>query len=449
MPDRSLRNLSVAEQRRAMALWRQRADAALRAAKQSDRSPRRQIEMGLAAEPWQPSSLPPPRERGRLARCVNAMSEPRNRGYNDALRRLLFALVEYDSPMLGDYQYVSAMKPLAKLYARWVRPPEEWKPRTHNVGRQFSSLLRHLLAHYAVPRVFDVTVLEGNPAQIEWFIHVGGGKNLRKAPALPYPLTKMMAHHALLAPDDVPGGAPGGLRWGQVRGLGGSTRLATAVCATAMARPMPDEPFWLTVVQFFVNNPMLDPAQVRPIVDFIFDQRFVAGAGRIVNGVHEGGGIPQPNLSMKGRTVESVLRQMEQWHRRLARLPKAGQAARRWLPSGIQPYNRVEGVPGNQRMFVTVEMLDEAELRDEGRAMRHCVASYAASCATGRCAIFSLREDDGGGQVRRLTVEVNVQNRRILQARGRYNAKPDGVDERVLRAWGTAAGLSVPPMNRM
>jgi hypothetical protein len=48
-----------------------------------------------------------------------------------------------------------------------------------------------------------------------------------------------------------------------------------------------------------------------------------------------------------------------------------------------------------------------------------------------------------------LTIEVIVPNRRIVQARGRFNAQPDGVDERILRAWATTAGLSIAPMDRM
>ena len=159
------------------------------------------------------------------------------------------------------------------------------------------------------------------------------------------------------------------------------------------------------------------------------------------------GEIPQPNLSMKGRTVESLLRQMQAWHRLLAREARAGAriaaAPTKWRPSGIDGYERVEGTPGNKRCFRVVELLDANELAYEGRAMRHCVASYAYSCAGGRCAIFSLREEVGGAakSVRRLTVEVSVPTRRIVQARGPLNAPPGGVEERILRAWATTARL--------
>jgi hypothetical protein len=193
---------------------------------------------------------------------------------------------------------------------------------------------------------------------------------------------------------------------------------------------------------------MLDPHQVGPIIDFLHAQRFERGPARVEGGTVVAGVVPQPHLSMKGRTVESLLRQMQAWHRMLARETKAGAGAGtpiKWRPSGIDGYERVEGTPGNQRLFRVVELLDARELAYEGRAMRHCVASYAHSCAGGRCAIFSLREEFGAGAqtMRRLTVEVSVAHRRIVQARGRLNAPPGGVEERILRAWATTARLVI------
>jgi hypothetical protein len=433
---------SPSELCREAALARERADRVLRAAKQSERSLHRQIEMACCGVRW----------RGRLYRWVSDLVASSDRLERDAVRTLLFAAADIDSPMLGRYAHVRALVALAKLRGQWIRPLAAWRPRTHNVDRQFAALARHLLARYPVPRVFDAAFFEGPHLAAQWFIHIGLGNNLRTAAGLPFPLTKMMAHHALLAPADDAGGGISALRWGQVRGLGGSERLAAAVVASRLRDSLPDEPFWLTVIQFFVANPMLDPQQVGPIVDFLLAQRFHVGPARLVNGAVEAGVIPQPNLSMKGRTVATLLRQMHQWHRHLARgETKAGDGPACWLPSGIAGYERVEGAPPHQRLFRIVELLTSHELRKEGGAMRHCVASYAHSCAARRCAIFSLREEDGsaGAAVRRLTIEVVIQNRRIVQARGRFNTRPDGVDERILRAWATTAGLSVAPTNRM
>src|SRR6185437_14073376 len=249
------------------------------------------------------------------------------------------------------------------------------------------------------PKFFDEAWTEhSTDTHREWFIHIGTGGNLRTASGLPFPLTRMMAHHALLAPDDV--SILAALRWGQVRALGGSERLARAILNTRLRDPQVTEPFWLSVLQFFVANPMLDPNQVGPIVDWIHNQRFVGEPQHIVNGVVRGGTIPQANLCMKGRSVQGVLHQVERWHRELNRATGRGLLA--WSPCGIPGYERVEGNEGSQRIVRIEELISSADLQAEGRAMHHCVASYARTCAHGGAAIFSLRIDSGAGLERRV-----------------------------------------------
>ena len=94
-----------------------------------------------------------------------------------------------------------------------------------------------------------------------WYKHIGLGRNIRTAD-LPLPYTKRMAHLFLQAPDHFT--VEMALRWGQVRGLGGSEVLASAVAATRLGRSFEHEDFWQTVLHFFVNEPMLDPVARRP-----------------------------------------------------------------------------------------------------------------------------------------------------------------------------------------
>jgi hypothetical protein len=176
-------------------------------------------------------------------------------------------------------------------------------------------------------------------------------------------------------------------------------------------------------------------------VDWIRNQRFVGEPQRIVNGIVCGGGIPQPALTMKGRSVESVLHQVERWHRDLNNTTIQGSTV--WPSCGIPGYERIEGAEGSQTIVRIDEIVASAELQQEGRAMRHCVASYARTCARGTSAIYSLKQDKGTGLDRRLTIQLDVPSKRIIQARGRFNALPLALDERYLRNWATAAGLGV------
>jgi len=110
---------------------------------------------------------------------------------------------------------------------------------------------------------------------------------------------------------------------------------------------------------------------------------------------------------------------------------------------GIPGYERIEGVEGSQTIVRIDEIVNAADLQQEGRAMRHCVASYTRTCASGASAIYSLKQDKGAGFDRRLTIQVEVASKQIVQARGRFNALPAPLDQRYLTNWATVAGLTI------
>lgn len=419
------------EARRQALLRRLRAEQILHETHEGSSSIERQIDLGFASFRKQ--------KKTQLSRWISECAQTLDATQREAFRTLLMA-VSPRSSMLEERKYVGGMARMARFATRWLRGPAGFSARSYNPSRQFSELARYLFARWPVPKFFDEAWTEHpSDTQREWFIHVGNGGNLRTAAGLPYPLTRMMAHHALLAPNDVSIG--GALRWGQVRALGGSERLARAILNTRLREPQVAEQFWLTVLHFFVANPMLDPHQIGPIVDWIYNQRFVGEPQHIVDGIVRGGTIPQPNLCMKGRSVQSVLHQVERWHRELNRATGRGLVA--WPPSGICGYERIEGTEGSQRIVRIEELVTSADLQQEGRAMHHCVASYARTCARGASAIFSLRIEAGAGIDRRVTIEVDVRAKRIVQVRGRFNALPQLIDERYLRNWATVAGLSI------
>src|ERR1700761_9329537 len=79
------------------------------------------------------------------------------------------------------------------------------------------------------------------------------------------------------------------------------------------------------------------------------------------------------------------------------------------------------------------ELTDSAQLRREGAALRHCVASYVYNCSRGVSSIWSLRSWRGEKIRHLLTVEVNQQGRAVVQARGRDNRWPAGKPLEFLR----------------
>jgi hypothetical protein len=363
----------------------------------------------------------------------------------DALRELL-GFCRDETDLLTDQEaprYAKALLALAAHHRDWIRPLGDWRSPSHNAGRQYHSLLRHMIAHYDVPTFLDSAWLEGlTPQAVKyqgWYKHIGSGQNIRTAVDLPIPLTRKQAHHFLRAPEDFD--IPAAFRWAVIIDLGGDERLVRSILGTRVGTSFEAEGFWESVFRFFAAHPMLDPARHGPIVDYLFHQKFQPSVPNPRDGEPGQPALipPQPNLSMKGRTVEALLQAVRHWHRSLARptgvIPS-------WRPSGFPPFTHDEGADAGGRRFEILELLTAEELIEEGREMHHCVASYAGSCASGRTSIWSLRKVlDTGRQARLATVEVSNNRRLIVQARRRGNDLPTQGELAILRRWGEASGL--------
>jgi hypothetical protein len=226
-------------------------------------------------------------------------------------------LLESTSKLFQTPEHVQGVVALLQDVEGYIRPISTWKPVSHNVDRQFSSLARHLWAHYDVPIFMDKAWLHGEDIHQQWFKHLGAGHNIRTAFHLPCPLTKKMAHHFLHAPSSY--SIEAAFRWGQVSALGGDQRLADALQETRLIHEFRDDHFWLSVLRFFIRNPLLDPVHISPIIDYIWHQRYEPRVVFVEQGVAEEMGPEQPNFSMRGRTVMSLLRAVDAWHRQLGR----------------------------------------------------------------------------------------------------------------------------------
>ena len=356
-----------------------------------------------------------------------------------ALLKLLLYL-DTNSDLLKEDTHIQGIAALANHHESWIRPLETWKVKKHNRDRQFSELARHLLAAYAVPSFMDSVWFNGNITHQDWFKHIGTGQNIRTAPDLPILLTKKMAHHFLKAPKDYT--VAEALRWGQVHALGGDRYLVDALRQTRLTRTFSNDDFWLNVIRFFTANPMLDVNHVNPIVDYIWHQRYENRRVFIERGVAREIGPAQPNFSMNGRTPETLLRQVEAWHSELGRQVKGGDLE--WIRSGIGEFHFLEGSEAarNMRFWSIRELLSSDELIDEGRAMQHCVSTYAGSCHAGRSSIWTMEIEDENGRRKILTIEVAPRVKAIRQVRGKRNRSPTPKEKNLLRNWADQEGLS-------
>jgi hypothetical protein len=145
-------------------------------------------------------------------------------------------------------------------------------------------------------------------------------------------------------------------------------------------------------------------------------------------------------VEVRSRTFASVIREAHDWQRR------AGKGILRW------PRSRWKGMvmpvaptPNESRSgeWHIVELLDSRELSLEGRAMRHCVGTYARDCTRRRSSIWSLRFRWSGESVVRpaLTIEVDPGRATIVQLRAVANARPTGWPLELVQRWAAREGL--------
>jgi len=354
-------------------------------------------------------------------------------------RYLLY--IDSKSKLLETEYFAKGVLALLQNSTDWTRPLETWIPESHNTDRQFSSLARHLWAKYSVPLFMDNAWLQGGAVQQGWFKLLGAGGNIRNATDLPLPLTKMMAHHFLKAPATYSIGAA--FRWGQAHALGGNQRLADALLETRLVRDFQDNDFWLSVLRFFVNNPMLDTVHINPIVDYIWHQRYEPRAIFVQPGVAEDIGPEQPHFSMHGRRVDALLRAVDAWHRQLGGETRGGRF--QWQKSDIADWTFVEGDKESKNMKVwrIAELLSSNELVAEGRQLGHCVATYGRSCHRGICCIWKMEVETRDGVAKALTIEVGKAHRMIRQIRGKHNRLATDEEKAVISRWAEQSGLTL------
>ena len=337
----------------------------------------------------------------------------------------------------GVYAANRAILALALEHEAWLAPVETWQPRPAPTRPVLASLAEHLLARYPLPALMASVWHEGEPGaatrEQRWYKQLGLGESLRRI-GLPLPLTRAMAHRFLSAPCHL--GMVAGLRWAQLTELGASAPLRDEVLRTRLGTALDDEGYWEAVLHFFVNQPLLPLDEVRPIVDF----------------------LDQEKLPIKGRSCASLIRLVREWHRELGRVAAANVA---WAPAAIRGFTWLEKRrPARQQHRPDEEPLDEDRtwrieelcsnraLVLEGRAMRHCVATYVRECVQGRSSIWSLQAEVRGLRTRALTLEVDPRVRRLVQARRRHNGSPSPAERAIVRRWAEREGIIIPPALR-
>lgn len=365
-----------------------------------------------------------------------------------SLHDMLLMLIKHEDLLFQsvagreDMPFIRGLIKLHDRKALWVRQLDDWKPKAKNSERKFGELTHHLFDKYGdVPRFMEAVWLRGDRPSWryrDWYVHLGRGHNLRTAKSL-VPLTKKMAHHFLRAPDNYT--VEQAVRWGQLWALGARENAIHAVAATRLCRSFENEKFWFTVLRFIADNPMLDPRQIGPMVDYLQNQRFEPTEVEVAPGQWRQEPPPQPRLSMSGRTVDTLMRQVDAWHVGLGRLRDLPEG--RYDEAGFDGFHIEKREAGGTVHWAIRQLRSAKDLQLESDELRHCVASYHWSCARGQCTIWSLSMSGNGQDYeRRQTIEVDKTGT-IVQCRGLANRDPSRDEWAIVNAWASAQNLQI------
>lgn len=308
-----------------------------------------------------------------------------------------------------------------------------WEPKGKGGMTIFRSLCDHLLARYPMPSFLWNVFFEKDDALSHKLIPIvtklAQGESLYKLCQDRIPLTRAMCHEVLTTKGDI--SLLSAIRRAQVKAVGGDARLHKIWMSTRCGLDLyakPDEEFYATVLHWLAKNPMLDHAQVGPMIDYIQYRR-----------------RQDVNFTMKGRSVLAMMKGMEEWHGELKRIKVTHGMV--FKPSGFQEATFDKSHNGKNghvhEVWRCFEILTSKQLADEGRAMSHCVYSYSWSIEKGTVSIWSLTMEDSTGNWRMLTVEVRNDTRQIVQARGRFNRPADTKTYQVLQDWASKNSLVI------
>jgi len=158
------------------------------------------------------------------------------------------------------------------------------------------------------------------------------------------------------------------------------------------------------------------------------------------------------SFSFSGRTIYSVIKLCNEWHeqvrkeaeqaRKMAAMPNGKPGGiPRWRGLGISRFIHET----EECVWRITELTSDQDLINEGRKMKNCVGEYADKCASGYSAVFSVERINKMNQLieNAATLEVNVSNRMLIQAKGKCNAVlPDKTMSAITR-WAISNRINV------
>ncbi len=328
--------------------------------------------------------------------------------------------------------FLQGLANLAIAQHYWKNPTWEWpQPPCAGSRVQFNHLVQHLFDCPQMPFFMHSVWLTPADTTARSFQKIyrqlADGRNLRGCNT-PVKLSREAVDFFHQAPDHFT--ALQAMFWAQTRAAGATPRLANALAQSALPHGGDEAEYWSEVIAMLTRH-----------------ETKVIAAGNFY------GVIPtllQQMLRNKQDYPQSFIQaispaELDFILRHKGRLSASMRDT--WKPSGIGGYceDEIDENGWVQRTWRVRELLNSQELASEGRAQRNCVATYKYYCRNGYSSIWSLACHEGTKRIHATTIEVNLEERCIDEALGRFNREPSQPALRVMRKWATEQQITIAP----
>lgn len=322
--------------------------------------------------------------------------------------------------------------------SKYVRNPDDWISRSYNLNKQKIDFIRWVYCLYPVPQfMFELFTDKAKsepfvnnllPRKLfyKWFIIIATGGSFAKCSKEIF--TKKEAHLFLNAPDN--NTIIENIWWAKCKSID-LARKVTHVIVKRLFRNINPPRHYLGIANLFWWQRLLillknceDEVSIESlndIMDFLRDR-------------HNNSDV----FDLKGRTFNSLIKLSNEWHRTM-QFRKFGNQNFTWRGIDIPDWNWTD--KKQTSTWTVTQLLTSKELFNDGKRMRHCVASYGQRCMQGQSAIFSLMEDDGMNMPEKhITIELS-SNKQLVQANARMNRQPKGMAKLILNKWLSHNGI--------
>lgn len=366
--------------------------------------------------------------------------------------KLFYALCNHkkDNKKVGSackkktWEEVDGIVSIPEIFNDWeIRNKEDWKATSHNIEKQQISYIKHLFVKYPVPNFFYELFIDkydkhkrhqrvrgGYTIQeqiaLNWFLIIAQGGSFKKEASTYF--TSKEAHLYLNAPNCY--NWKQNFWWTKCKAAGIHDKFIRVLIDREFAlkdieKDIIFEKYYKYFILFFNKyQEEMDKDTLVEILDYL---RFMRA--------HD------YKYTLKGRTLGSVIKQSNAWHRQSHKLTNGGFVT--WKGSGFRPWtHRI-----NNRLWEVKELTDSKELYKEGQVQKHCVGSYVRYCTNNTSFIFTVDsaqivyEDITLEKEKHITLEV--RGGRVVQMRGKFNRTPTKEEKDVIRIWAGSNGLVI------